>query len=114
MRTSAIPACAGEVSSRPQEAANTPTTYRVVLEPETRPREAAVALDHLPVIQVDAPNVDVAARLAVSHHIGSPPALPSTGASFGLAVITSAPYDPKAPHHDPGDEADMCHINIEY
>ena len=114
MRTSPIPACAGEVSSRPQEAANTPTTYRVVLEPETRAREAAVALDHLPAIQVDAPNLDVAARLAVSHHIDSRPAPPSAGASFGLVVITPATYDPKVSHHDPGDEAEMCHLNVEY
>ncbi len=114
MRTSPIPACAGEVSSRPQEAANTPTTYRVFLEPETRAREAAVALDHLPVIQVDAQNVDVAARLAVSHHIDSRPAPPSAGASFGLAVVTPPPYDPKAPHHDLDDEAEMCHVNVEY
>ncbi len=27
-----------------------PTTYRVILETETRPREAAVALDHIPAI----------------------------------------------------------------
>jgi len=32
---------------------NIPTTDRVVLETETRPREAAVALGHLPAIQVD-------------------------------------------------------------
>ena len=50
-----------------------PTTYRVVLETETRPRETAVALDHLPAFQVDAPNVDIAARLAMSHHIDSRP-----------------------------------------
>ena len=114
MRTSPIPACAGEVSSAPQEAANTATTYRVVLDPETRAREAAVALDHLPAIQVDAPNVDVAARLAVSHHIDSRPAPPSAGASFGLAVITPPPYDPKAPHRDLDEEAEMCHVNVEY
>ena len=53
-----------------------PTTYRVVLETETRPREAEVALDHLPAIQVDAPNVDVAARLArvASHRQPADPA----------------------------------------
>ena len=114
MRTSAIPACAGEVPSAPQEAANTATTYRVVLDPETRAREAAVALDHLPAIQVDAQNVDVAAQLAVSHHINSRPAPPSAGASFGLAVVTPPPDDPKAPHHDLDDEAEMCHVNVEY
>ena len=114
MRTSPIPACAGEVSSRPQEVANKATTYRAVLEPETRAREAAVALDHLPAIQVDAPNVDVAARLAVSHHIDSRPAPPSAETSFGLVVITPATYDPKVSHHNPGDEAEMCHVNVEY
>ena len=77
-------------------------------------REAAVPLDHLPAIHVDAPNVDVAARLAVSHHIDSRPAPPPAGASVGLVVITPPPYDPKAPHHDPGDEAEMCHVNVEY
>ena len=114
MRTSPIPACAGEVPSRPQEAANTATTYRAVLEPETRPREAAVALDHLPAIQVDAPNVDVAAQLAVSHHIDSRPAPPSAGTSFGLAVITPPRYDPTVPHHDLDEEAELCHLSVEY
>lgn len=51
---------------------NTPTAYRAVLETERRPREAAVAFRHLPAIQVDAPNVEVAARVALSHHIDSP------------------------------------------
>ena len=68
-----------------------------------------VALGHLPAIQLDAPNVDVAARLAVSHHIDSPPAKPSAGASFGLVVITPPPYDPKVPHHHLDDE--MRHVN---
>ena len=53
-----------------------PTTYRVVLETETRPREAAVSLNHLPAIQVDAPNVDIAARLVLAHHIDSRPIPP--------------------------------------
>ncbi len=114
MRTSAIPACAGEVPTTPQEAANTATTYRVVRDPETRPRGAAVALDHLPDIQVDAPNVHVAARIAVSHHIDGRPVPPPAGASFGLVVITPAPYDPKVPNHDPGDEAEIRHLNVEY
>ena len=109
---SPIPACAGEVSSRPQEAANTATTYRVVLEPETRPREAPVALDHLPVIRVDAPNVDVAAPLAVPHHIDSRAAQPPAGTPFGLVVITPATHDPKVSHRDPGDEVEMCHVNV--
>ena len=60
-----------------------PTTYRVVLGTETRPREDAVALDHLPAIQVDAPNVDVAARLALSHHIDSRPTSPPAGITTG-------------------------------
>ena len=59
-----------------------PTTYRVVLETETRPREAAVALDHLPAIQVDAPNVDVA---ALSHHIDSRPTPPPPAPRSGLS-----------------------------
>ena len=91
-----------------------PTTSRVILEPETRPREAVVALDHLPAIQVDAPKIDVAARLAVSHHIDSRPAPPSAGALFGLVVITPPPYDPKVSHHDLDDEAEIYHVNVEY
>ena len=72
-----------------------PTTYRVVLETETRPRGAAVALDHLPAIQVDAPDVDVAARLALSHHIDSRPTPPPAGTSFGLIVIKPPPRKPE-------------------
>ena len=93
---------------------NMPTTYSVILETETRPREAAVALDHLPAIQVDAPNVDIAARLALSHHIDSRPAPPPAGTSVGLLVITPPPHDPKAPHHDLDDEAEICRLNVEY
>ena len=88
-----------------------PTTYRILLETETRPREAAVALDHLPAIQVDAPSVDVAARLALSHHIDS---RPPAGTSFGLIVIKPPPYHPKVPHHDLDAEAEMHHLNVEY
>ena len=88
-----------------------PTTYRVVLETETRPRRAAVALDHLPAIQVDAPNVDVAAKLAVSHHIDSRPTPPPAGTSFGLVVITPPPCDPEVPH-DLDDQAEMYHLNV--
>ena len=91
-----------------------PTTYRVLLETETKPREAPVALDHLPAIQVDAPSVDVAARLALSHHIDSRPTPPPAGTSFGLVVITPPPYDPKVPHHDLDDEAEIHHLNVEY
>ena len=41
------------------------------------------------------------------------PRLPP-GTSFGLVVITPPPYDPKVPHHDLDDEAEMCHLNVEY
>ena len=50
----------------------------------------------------------------MSHHIDSRPAPPSAGASFGLVVITPPPYDPKVPHHDLNDKAEMCHVNVEY
>ena len=91
-----------------------PTNYRVILETETRPREAAVALDHLPASQVDAPNVDIAARLAVSHHIDSRPTPPPAGTSFGLLVITLPPYDPNVPRHDLDDEPEIHRLNVEY
>ena len=90
------------------------TTYGVILETETRPREAAAALDHLPAIQVDAPNVDVAARLALAHHIDSRPTPPPAGTSFGLLVITPPAHDPNAPRHDLDDEAEIHHLNVEY
>ena len=101
-------------TSGPHGTANMPTSYRVVLETETRPREAAVALDHLPAIQVDAPDVDVAARLALSHHIDSRPTPPPAGTSFGLLVIAPPPYDSKVPHHDLDDEVEMYRLNVEY
>ena len=91
-----------------------PTTYSVILETETRPREAAVALDHLPAILVDAPNVDLAARLALSQHIDSRPAPPPAGTSFGLLVITPTHHDPKGPHHDLDDEPEIHRLNVEY
>ncbi len=94
--------------------ANMPTTYRVLLETEARPREAAVALDHLPAIQVDAPNVDTAARLALAHHIDSRPTPPPAGTSFGLLVITPPTHDPNVPHHDLDDEAEIHRLNVEY
>ena len=91
-----------------------PTTYRVVLETETRPREAAVALDHLPTFKVDAPNIDIAARLALSQPIdGRPTPLPP-GTSFGLLVITPPTHEPNAPHHDLDDEAEIHRLNVEY
>ena len=89
-------------------------TYRVVLETETRPREAPVALDHLPAIRVDAANVDVAARLALSHHIDSRPTPPPAGTSFGLIVITPPPDDPEVPHRDLDNEVEMYRLNVEY
>ena len=91
-----------------------PTTYRVVFETETRPREAAVALDHLPAFQVDAPNVDTAARLALAHHIDSRPTPPPAGTSFGLLVITPPSRDPNMPRHDLHDEPEVYRLNVEY
>ena len=91
-----------------------PTTCRVILETETPPREAAVALDNLPAIQVDAPNVDLAARLALSHHIDDRPTPPPAGTSFCLAVITPPLHDPNVPHHDPDDEAEIYRLTVEY
>ena len=91
-----------------------PTTFRVVFETENRPREAAVALDHLAAFQVDAPNVDIAARLALAHHIDSRPTPPPDGTSFGLLVITPPPPDPNVPHHDVDDEPEVYRLNVEY
>ena len=90
-----------------------PTTYRVVLETETRPREAAVALDHLPAIQVHASDVDIAARLALSHHIDSRPAPPPAGTTFGLLVIAPPARDPNVPRHDLDNEAEVYRLNVE-
>ncbi len=90
-----------------------PTTYRVVLETATRPREAAVALDHLPAIQVDAPNVDVAARLALSHHIDSRPTPPPAGTSFQLLVIATA-LRLEVSHPDLDNEVEMYRLNVGY
>ena len=67
------------------------TTYRVILDTETRPNQAAAPLDHLPSVEVDAPDVDTAARLAVAHHIDNRPDPPPAGTSFGLVVITPMP-----------------------
>ena len=64
-------------------------------------------------IQVDAPNVDVAARLALSHHIDRRPTQPPDGTSFGLVAVTPPPYDPNVPHHHLDDEAAICHLNVE-
>ena len=91
-----------------------PTTYQVVLETETRPREPAVALDHPPAIHVDAPDVDIAARLALSHHIDGRPTPPPAGTSFRLIVIKPPPCDPNVPRHDLDDEAEVYRLNVEY
>ena len=107
-------AAASLTTSRPHGTANMPTTYRVVLETETRPREAAVALDHLPAIQVDAREVDIAARLALSHHIDSRPIPPPAGTSFGLIVIKPPPCGRNVPRHDLGGEAEVYRLNVEY
>ena len=42
----------------------------------------------------NAPNVDIAAGLALSHHIDSRPTPPPAGTLFTLVVITPPPYDP--------------------
>ena len=101
-------------AERTQETANRPTTYRAAVEPETRPRGAAVSLDHLPTIEVDAPNVDVAARVALSHHIDSWPTPSPAGTSFRLIVITPPPYALKVPYHDVDDDAEMRHVIAEH
>lgn len=77
------PGPAAERGPRPMS-----TTYRVVFEAEARPREAAISLDHVPSIQIDARNVDVAARLALAKHIDTRAIPPPAGTSFTLVVIT--------------------------
>ncbi len=67
-----------------------------------------------PSIQVDAPNVDVAARLALSHHIDSRPTPPASGPRSGPSLTTPPPCDPHVPHHDLDDEAEMRHLDVEY
>ena len=57
-------------------------------------------------IQIDAPNVDVAAPPALSRHIDSRLTPPPPGTSFGLVVVTPPPCDPNVPHHDLDDEAE--------
>ena len=65
-------------------------------------------------IQVDAPKVDVAARLALSHHIDGRPTPPPAGTSFCLVVITPPPHDPNVLHHDLDDEAETCRLTVAY
>ena len=74
------------------------TTYRVILDSETRPKQVAARLDHLPSMAVDAPDVDTAARLAVAHHIDNRPPPPPTGTSFALIVIHRRGTDAHEPH----------------
>ena len=90
------------------------TTYRVILDTETRPKRAAASLD-LPSVAVEAPDVDTAARLAVAHHIDNrPDAPPPAGTSFGLIVITPKPNLPDDPHHDLDDDAELHHVDVAY
>lgn len=90
------------------------TTYRVILDTETRPKQTAAPLDHVPSIPVEAPDVDTAARLAVAHHIDNRPAPPPAGTSFGLTVITPKPNRPDDPHHDLDSEAELHHVDVAY
>lgn len=90
------------------------TTYRVILDTETRPKRAAASLD-LPSVAVEAPDVDTAARLAVAHHIDNrPDPPPPAGTSFGLIVITPKPNRPDDPHHDLDDDAELHHVDVAY
>ena len=50
----------------------------------------------------------------MSHHIDNRPTPPPPGTSFGLVVITLPPYDPQVPHYDLDDEAEMCHLDVQY
>ena len=76
--------------------------YGFVAETLERSILPAGKADKGPAIHVDAPNVDIAARLALSHHIGSRPSPPPAGTSFGLVVITPPPNGPNVPHGNRG------------
>ena len=89
------------------------TTYRVVFETETRPREAAISLDHVPPLQVDAPNVDIAARRALAEHIDTRASPSPAGTSFTLVVITPPPCAPRVPQHD-STTTRRCHVGVAY
>ena len=89
------------------------TAYRVILDTETRPKQAATSLVRLPPLTVEAPDVDTAARLAVAHHIENRPHPPPAGTSFGLIVITP-PNRPNGPRRDPANEPDVHHVDILY
>ena len=90
------------------------TTYRVILDTETRPKQAAASLDHLPSMAVDAPDVDTAARLALAHHIDNRSDPPPAGTSFGLIVITLMPDLADGPHHDLDNDAVLHHVDVAY
>ena len=89
-------------------------TYRVILDTETHPKQATAHLDHLPSVEVDAPDVDTAARLAVAHHIDNRPDPPPAGTSFSLVVITPMPNLPDDPHHDLDSDAELHHVDVAY
>ena len=89
-------------------------TYRVILDTETRPKQPAAPLDHLPSMVVDARDVDTAARLALAHHIDNRPDPPPAGTSFGLIVITPMPDLPDDPHHDLDNDAVLHHVDVAY
>lgn len=90
------------------------TTYRVILDTETRPKQPAASLDHLPSIAIEAPDVDTAARLAVAQHIDGRTQPPPPGTSFALVVITPKPDRPGDPHHDLDHDADMHQVNVAF
>ena len=90
------------------------TTYRIILETESRPREPTLSLDHVASIRVDAPSVETAARLAVSAHIDTRPTPPPAGTSFSLVVITPPPPTPGPPRHDLAPEAELHRMDVSY
>ncbi len=83
----------------------------MILDTETRPKQPATPLDHLPSMVVDARDVDTAARLALAHHIDNRPDPPPAGTSFGLIVITPMPDLPDDPHHDLDNDAVLHHVD---
>ena len=90
------------------------TTYRVILDTETRPKQPTTPLDHLPSMTIHAPDVDTAARLALAHHIDNRTDPPPAGTSFALLVITPKPNQPNDPHHDLDNDADIHHLDVAY